>query len=259
MIKLNAINEKQESKENIFTPFTKIIFDPSKLEYYLEFKLYTSDLYEYLKKICKAFKQDKNKLIKLFNDINEMLNHKLQTLLDINYLCFDIKLANILISYDETTFEIKEIVLHDFDMEACCDISKSNSNCKKEEDTTKFMLIYYKLVLFYWSNKIIMSIQELVYIPEITALFHDDLDLVNLQDFFEFFINANAYTLNDDDFSSIKEKMHFYFNHYVLQYIEPLNPGIYKIVEHENGVLKVYDNMVLAELFKDALKNKKKF
>ena len=249
LINLNDINEKHGV--NIFTPFHKIIFDTYTVKYYLEFKLYTSDLYTYLRKICYKFKLNKDKLIELFESINKILNEKLNILLGIDYLCLDIKLQNILISYDETNFDISEIVLHDFDMIACCNISKLI--CYKYDHTAMFMLIYYKLILFYESYKIIKSIPEIDSIPEIKSLFQDDLNSNSIEDFknfFNYFIYKNRYTLDDYEIPDlfIEEKMHLYFHHYILNLIKQSNPEIISTDAKESD----YGHL-LPTIFKDIL------
>jgi hypothetical protein len=238
LINLNNINDKHP--ENIFTPFRKIIFDTYKLEYYLEFKLYTSDLYTYLRKICHEL--DGDKLIKLLEFINKILYDKLQILLGIDYLtCLDIKLTNILISYGDN-FDINEIVLHDFDMIACCTRKKETTSgdeiCNKSGDTNKYLLIYYKLILFFQSYKIIKHLPgRFVRLEVMKSLFQDELSSISIEDlkgFFLFFINENNYELTENyniaNLSiatlSIKEKMHFFFHHYLLNFIIKSNPDI---------------------------------
>ena len=221
LVKLNDINHEHRP-ENIFTPFTKIIFDTYKLKYYLEFKLYTSDLRTYLSKICD--KLDRDNIIELLKSINNILSEKLTILLDIDYLsCLDIKLTNILISYDEDNFDIKEIVLHDFDMIACCTRKKETTSdepiCGKYKDTDKYLLIYYKLILFFQSYNIIKY-----YLPgrfvmkEVTkSLFQDELNSFNIEDlelFFTSFINENNYDIAKLSIAtlSIKKKNAFLFS-----------------------------------------------
>ena len=249
LIYLNNINKN--NKCNIFTPFYKIIFDIQCFKYYLEFKLYNCDLQIYLKKICTCLgsgdKLDKDKLIKLLEFIYENLIIKLTKLLYIDYLCLDIRLQNILISY-ETNFNIIEIVLHDFDMVACCDIQKLDPKCFKDDDTIKFMLIYYKLILFIESYQIIKNYTE------IRALFEDDLKKNNIEDlteFFNYFINENKYQGIPDckmHDLSIKEKMHLYFNRYILNLIKQMNPTIIPA-----GVQQDKDRALLPEIFKKIL------
>lgn len=258
LINLNNINT--EHSENIFTPFTRIIFDTYGLTYYLEFKLYTSDLRTYLIKICSELDGNRDKIIELLKSINNSLNEKLTILLDIDYLsCLDIKLANILISYNEDNFDIKEIVLHDFDMIACCTRPKETTSdeaiCKKYEDTDKYLLIYYKLILFFQSYNIIKY-----YLPgrfvmkEVTkSLFQDELKSISIEDlelFFTSFINENNYDIAKLSIGtlsiatlSIKEKMHFFFHHYLLNLIKKSNPDIFR-EESDSALLERLRGMI---------------
>ena len=254
-INLNEINKKEG--ENIFTPFYKIIFDTSRLEYYLEFKLYTSDLHTYLMKICVEL--DIDKIIELLKSINKILNYKLNILLGIEYLtCLDIKLKNILISYNEN-FDIAEIVLHDFDMIACCSRNKNENttSCYKYINTNKYMLIYYKLILFFQSYKIIKSIPNIASNPDIKSLFQDELKDISdtdLKDFFEYFIKSNTYKLDKDyDIANlpIEEKMHLFFHHYILNLIISTNPSILRNDSNYDKIL----SKILPNRFKDFIFN----
>jgi hypothetical protein len=251
LISLNDINKNKG--ENIFTPFYKIIFDTSRLEYYLEFKLYTSDLHTYLMKICVTLEIDK--IIKLLKSINEILNYKLNILLDIEYLtCLDIKLKNILISYNEK-FDIEEIVLHDFDMIACCSRKTNTESCTKYSYTNKYMLIYYKLILFFQSYKIIKSIPDIACNPDIKSLFQDELKAISdndLQDFFKNFINARTYK-SDKDYVipnlPIEEKMHLFFHNYILNLIINSKPSILRDDSNYDRIL----SKILPKRFKDMI------
>ena len=251
LISLNEINKT--SGENIFTPFQKIIFDETKLEYYLEFKLYTSDLDTYLKKLFSDVSVvDKDKLIRLLDSINEILNKKLEILLGIgNLTCLDIKLTNILISYDETNFDIKEIVLHDFDMVSCCTRSiketdkTEKQNCTILPNTNTYLSIYYKLILFCQSYKIIhSSTQNISYREGIQSLFQGELKAISIEKFEEFFgsfINSYKYRCENNSIATlpIKEKMHLFFDNNVLASIRQLNPQILKSDIWSNTLLKI--------------------
>ena len=109
------------------------------------------------------------------------------------------------------------------------------TGCSKEQKSLcnkEYMLIYYKLILFYQSYRIIKFIFERAFIQEkIKSLFQDDLNKISDEDlkkFFNYFINEHTYSSSDYDIPdlTIKEKMHLFFHHYILFLIKDSNPDI---------------------------------
>lgn len=102
----------------------------------------------------------KGKFNNIINQIEKNLNKKMSVLVDqVAYICFDIKLKNILVNLDKkkiiavldqrTLFNYKTIVLHDFDLFGCCKINTDESSmCNLSILNKKYLILYYKLILF---------------------------------------------------------------------------------------------------------------
>ena len=106
----------------------------------------------------------KEKINNIINQIEKNLNKKMTVLVDkVAYICFDIKLKNILVQLDKTIiiaeleqeqeqstlFNYKTIVLHDFDLFDCCKINTDESSmCNLSNLNKKYLILYYKLILF---------------------------------------------------------------------------------------------------------------
>ena len=144
---LNEVNDQNPVSGPFFTPLKKIIFTRDKI--YLTFEKFTSDLLSYL---CKLYDKDDNmESIKTkIQRIEDIIDKLFNKLLEINYICVDIRLENILINYNEDSLEISNIVLHDFDMFYCCKINDSNPDCNIDANiNTKVYLMYlYKIIIY---------------------------------------------------------------------------------------------------------------
>ena len=163
------LNSQVDYNQNpYFSEFIGIYF---KIEtFYLIFNKYTSDLFDYLNKLCTTSNIDNSIKSQYITKIETRLNTLFQYLFSIYYVCFDISLENILINYNEN-LEIKnnEIVLHDLDTKTCFKHEHITLN------ETQIIYFYYQIIIFIRSFRIAQNYQSSI---EHTCIFYYYIKLI---------------------------------------------------------------------------------
>ena len=233
-IKLGNAADCTEAQMPVFSEFINILFDFENLKYYLCYKLYTDDLLNYLKFLNYQYDDNKTNITQILNTITENLDKKFKKLLEINYICLDIKLENILVSYNKLTYKYSEIVLHDYDLTGCC--QKDNAtipNCTISDKEKKFLEIYYKLIIYFRCkhNKYIKDnrtrIRKFKYLPillyeEYFKGISDEL----LESFFIYIFkdrkkpDHKATPLEVDEKEPTYKRILYYFNNYIIWFLK---------------------------------------
>ena len=237
LLYLNTI-KLDDLKTSVFSEFINVYFDFDKLQYYLCYKYYTGDLYQYLLFLNNKLKSldlectsngisdsksnDTSDSIKsILNKIEKDLNIKFKKLLQINYICLDIKLENILVSYDEIGSDYTELVLHDYDLTSCCQ-KNIIRNCKINDNEKKYLELYYKLIIYFQCKHYKNNKTKMPYLP---ALLYEEYfkDIANnrpivLKNFFDYILQnieiqyKGKASLNDLTY----KRIYSYFRHYFL-------------------------------------------
>jgi len=265
LLYLNTI-KLDDLKTSVFSEFINVYFDFDKLQYYLCYKYYTGDLYQYLLFLNNKLKSldlectsngisdsksnDTSDSIKsILNKIEEDLNIKFKKLLQINYICLDIKLQNILVSYNESEIDYTELVLHDYDLTSCCQKSIIQ-NCKIHDNEKIYLEIYYKLIIYfqckhYKNNKTKM--------PHLPALLYEEyfknINDESFQSFFDYILQDMVLPEGVIPEDLTHKRIYFFFHYY--------------ITSTKTGFLRYYDIQILStnskqlcKLIKDIINNK---
>jgi len=212
---------------SVFSKFINILFDFQKLEYYLCYKLYTSNLLDYL-----IFLNDKCHshyiiIKKILEKITkDDLDKKFEKLLNINYICMDIKLENILVSYNKSELDYTEIVLHDFDLFLCCQKNiDALPKCIMTIQTKIFFEIYYKLIIYLQClhYKYYSTSTHGIRLKFLPILLYQDyfltIDNELLKSFFEYILqDITLVNVKDTTFKRIYYEFEYYIINGFLQY-----------------------------------------
>lgn len=219
LIYLNKF-ERERLKTPHFSQFKFVLFDVFNLNYYICYKLYKKDLGKYLNSLLSDHSTKSPEIREHINIIMTTIENDLaesfEKLTEIDYICFDIKLANILVEYDNNDiYAYNHIVLHDHDLSQCCKKMKSTT-CQINDKDKVYLLIYYKLIIFLFCIK-----QEP---PNYTGKilfenFFKEIHSSILTDFLNFVMNQYVQDQDKhwDDFT-LEEKIYYNFNHYILEY-----------------------------------------
>ena len=187
LIELNKY--KDNEGERCFSHFKYVLFDIYNLVYYISYEFYTNDLWKYCKYLLdtsrKGYSIDIDQVVDILKQIEKKLNKKFEVLLELDYICIDIKLDNILVKHSSDGSILEELVLHDHDFIGCCSINK-HTNCKSDEIVKKHLLLYYKLNIFIWFFKIARRLNFNDYKLYKTEIAKTSLD--DLIDFFQYIL-----------------------------------------------------------------------
>ena len=144
-------------------------------------KLYTGDLMTLLKNLQKKYYNTKM-LNDEISEIENLLNHNIDKMLDMGVICIDMKPPNVLADWDTNSLKIKDLVLTDFGIDWCCnsnvkDLCKylKDDNTYLNGDRKKFMkyLILFSFAVSTYSSNIKLFYNEMVEFRN-TVLYSDD-------------------------------------------------------------------------------------